>query len=437
MFNSMPTQENKAIIIIRKLEKIFVIFTLFFFSEGLFPIIEVVNKNKIWQHFFRTIPPIIILLGTVTLLIIHHQKVIFVIKQEKLLWLLIFLAIISVFWSVAPIDSLRRLLVLVTSTSFGLYFCARYKFQEKLQLLGLTLSIITILSLIFILFLPSYGIMGLGANLVSEGQELEHQGLWRGIFQHKNTLGRISVLTILTLCFNIKLKSYNLWILMAILAIAVGLLIKSGSRTALLIFAFLLLFDLLVYFFYKQDINLLTKRNILVFFSAVFLLFFFFIVTFNLEVVSSSSLLLKLNKISSGRIEFWQILWGKIRENLWFGYGFGGFWLVSPQSRELRLQLGDWAAHSHNGFIDLMVDLGLVGLLLFTVIFLRSSFLAGIYWEKTRNIVFLWFVNYSILLLLLNLTESVVLTAQASLYWILYVDIVLSISCYHKFKNKQ
>jgi exopolysaccharide production protein ExoQ len=69
----------------------------------------------------------------------------------------------------------------------------------------------------------------------------------------------------------------------------------------------------------------------------------------------------------SGRIELWQKLWPDVRKHLWLGYGFGAFW--SPDTVSAEAKKGQWAATSaHNAYLDMVAQLGLVGLVVVLVL---------------------------------------------------------------------
>jgi O-antigen ligase len=129
----------------------------------------------------------------------------------------------------------------------------------------------------------------------------------------------------------------------------------------------------------------------------------------------------------TGRTELWELSLEKIMEQPLLGYGYTGFWRrMAGDSAEILLELGWEVPHSHNGLVDLTLDLGLVGLLLF----LAGYFITG--WRAVRwirfnnNAVDIWPLAYLAFLFLANLTESSLLR-QNSL-WVLYVAAALTIA---------
>jgi exopolysaccharide production protein ExoQ len=71
-------------------------------------------------------------------------------------------------------------------------------------------------------------------------------------------------------------------------------------------------------------------------------------------------------------MDLWQRVWPDVRKHLWLGSGFGAFWSGRTVSAEANP--GQWAATSaHNGYLDMLGDLGLVGLGIILVLFAVSS----------------------------------------------------------------
>jgi O-antigen ligase len=67
------------------------------------------------------------------------------------------------------------------------------------------------------------------------------------------------------------------------------------------------------------------------------------------------------------RTEIWALLVAPIRDHLWLGHGAGAFWGVAPASYAVNRSLHFHPGSGHNGFVDLALDLGIVGLVAFCV----------------------------------------------------------------------
>jgi len=130
----------------------------------------------------------------------------------------------------------------------------------------------------------------------------------------------------------------------------------------------------------------------------------------------------------SGRMEIWSAVLPKIMVHPWLGYGYSSFWLGmgGQASADLWSILGWPVPHSHNGFLDLTEELGIVGLCLFLT-GLIVSFRRGLLWARTRTeMIALWPLAYISFMILFNLTESSILR-QDNLFWVLYIATSVSI----------
>ncbi|MCJ8280710.1 MAG: hypothetical protein MJK14_12645 [Rivularia sp. ALOHA_DT_140] len=68
---------------------------------------------------------------------------------------------------------------LVRVTVFGVYLATCHTLRDQLQMFTLTFAVALLLSLVFGLLLPSYGVMGRG--FVANIEDVVHSGAWRGI----------------------------------------------------------------------------------------------------------------------------------------------------------------------------------------------------------------------------------------------------------------
>ncbi|MGC1298596.1 MAG: hypothetical protein WA869_26515, partial [Alloacidobacterium sp.] len=76
--------------------------------------------------------------------------------------------------------------------------------------------------------------------------------------------------------------------------------------------------------------------------------------------------------------------------------------------------------HSHNGFLDLTEELGVVGLGLFLVGLVVSA-RCGLYWARSQQAVIgLWPLAYLAFMVVFNLSEGSILR-QDNLFWVLYI----------------
>jgi exopolysaccharide production protein ExoQ len=352
-----------------------------------------------------------ILFVLLLLVALRWKRVLALAVQVPLCWALPLLAVFSTEWSAVPDVTLRRGIILLGATLLGVYWAARYPLATQLRLLGWGLGIAAILCFGFTLAVPSLGI-----------EHGEHAGAWRGLFSQKNVLARVMVLSVLvhlSLVLNRERLQLLWW---GGLLISTALLLLSTSKTALLI----LLVLLIAAFLFRS----LRGRSLYVFIG--WLLGLLILSCLVLIVLGNAELILTAlgrDVTLTGRTGIWDVVVQKIAARPWLGYGYKGFWLgLNGDSGDVWYATFFMAPHAHNGYLDLLLDLGIAGFSLFSVSCLIAIGRA-ISWLRQQPSSMLG--NYPLLfltyLLLYNITESSLILEPNNLFWLLYVTVAASL----------
>jgi exopolysaccharide production protein ExoQ len=324
--------------------------------------------------------------------------------------LLLAVALLSIAWSDAPWLTTRRSLGLLATTMAGLYIAVRFGFAEQLKLLMQALKIAIVLSFIF-------GVLHLG-RAVDNLNALSHTSTppWYGIFTQRNALGMTMALSTLVFLQWSCIQSEEKWSAYFWALLSFILILLSRSMTGLLSICLLLLFLL-----FLRHLRLHPRtvwRGVLAGILAVSLG-----LAYAASHLGTVVALVDRDVTLSGRTTIWgaAVLMGMDRP--WIGHGFDAFWLgdVGP-SGEVRRIAGWDVPGAHNGFLEIWLDLGLLGLALFWLGFVRHAwksmrcFLREYSWEEA------WPVLCLVLLFLINLTQNALLSPNY-IFWILYVTI--------------
>jgi len=129
----------------------------------------------------------------------------------------------------------------------------------------------------------------------------------------------------------------------------------------------------------------------------------------------------------SGRTAIWEQVWVAILKHPILGYGYAAFWQgMKGESYNVILALRFVIFHAHNGFLEIWLELGAVGLLLFFLSYVRA-------WRKLWPILrsgmmgsAFWMVFVLLLLGAYDLDESTLLTFNG-LFWVLYVTAIVDV----------
>jgi exopolysaccharide production protein ExoQ len=130
----------------------------------------------------------------------------------------------------------------------------------------------------------------------------------------------------------------------------------------------------------------------------------------------------------TGRTNFWPLVFDKILERPWLGYGFGAFWqgLDGPSAYVWNASTFK-APNSHNGYLDLCAELGFVGFSIYATAFITSFQQALTNIRRIKTPDTFWPISIFGAIVLSNLTESA-LVVQNNFLWVMQVSIFFSIS---------
>lgn len=336
----------------------------------------------------------------VTLLLVKYRTAAFhLLVREKWLAVLCLWALASVTWSVEPGESLRRALALIGTSIAGLYIGLRFEPRQQLKMIAYVIGLGAVASVLVALVLPSVG--------YTAGGDMQ------GVYNLKNSLGRMMSLG--AICFALLVigerRHRALRIVMFLLCCT--LLVLSKSATAVVVTMAMLALLPLRKLLYLRPRYLLATAAVLVPVAAAGI---FWAVEF------SEQALLALGRDSSltGRVPLWQLVMKSIAERPIRGYGFTAFWTGWEGQRVSDSVNWDNAVpNAHNGFLEIWLGLGLIGLALI-LINLWRNFLLGLRAARShRRIEYSWPLLLVVFTVLYSLTENSLMNAN-SLLWISY-----------------
>lgn len=344
--------------------------------------------------------------------LIYHRRALFVARCDLFLWGVVALQLLSFIWSINPAHSIDKGREVIQMATFSLFVATRFNLKQQVEIIAASCVSCAVLSLLLGLAMPGVGIHG-----------FDHPGAWKGIFDYKNTLGSYMVLGAST-CYLIAIDReapFKLAWLGAALCSVMTLL--STSKTAL------------VGMFLSLGVAYLTQKFRWRGRLAVILIDFGVVVATTLGgfiTVSWVRLLAGLGKdpTLTGRIPMWNVMISYIQERPILGYGRAAFFgpgspypaIVGRAASESFV-----VPHAHNGFIELALDVGLLGLGLFIVSFLIAYFRSVGRAFVHQNAGDLWPVVLFTLMLFNNITESFLLR-MTSIYWVMFVTTALTLA---------
>lgn len=331
------------------------------------------------------------------LLVPRRREALRLLIQEKWMLLLLALVMASAIWSLDQGETFRRALGLAGTTLAGLYIGMRYEPRRILRMLGICIGVAAVLSIFFALVFP-----GIGTT---------QDGSWQGVFYPKNTLGRIMCLGMFSYIFVAIGQKRRRFAPVLMILLCGGLLLLSRSATALVASLLLLLVIWLRRVLYWPARRLIVTGAVLAVVAIP-------VMSWSMAHMSDILGVFGRDQTATGRLPLWHAVRTEISDRPLLGYGYAAFW-TSSDADYWRKQL-DWdAPNAHNGFLEMALGVGIVGLGIFLMGLLRNVRLGFRIARESGRIEAAWPLFFFAFCIVYNLTESTLFGGN-SVFWLLY-----------------
>lgn len=332
------------------------------------------------------------------------------IRSNKLLIGLVLLTFFSAAWSADPGLTLRRSIALLATTLFGVDFAVRYSLRDQLRLLAVALGGVVLLSVIVQVFFPGQ----------IPTADMLYPDAWVGLFGQKNEFGRIVVLATLVILTAVRKSVGGIIITVLALVTAIGLIIAAQSMTS---FVALVGMVLVMQFAPTLRWSAGIRRAVQVFGTIIALPALYALIHFRDSVTE----LMGRNASLTGRVKIWGLSLASIALKPILGYGYSAFWPASAEAMRIDVAINWTVPHAHDAYIELALELGLVGLGLYVAAYLVAMKRAALYMRMERGNSAKWPLVYLCFVLLYSFTENYVL-APNTIFWMLFVAASCTIS---------
>ena len=393
---------------LRVLEQAYCVVTWLFFTSGLDTIFgDVAIISTLLRYLIFAI--------ALFFLCARGRRSLHAASKGGALWVVMALSVASIAWSMSPadtIDSVRG--EVLPMTAFALYYASRFNIREQMRIVCVALMIAAVLSLFYAVAIPSIGTHVGG----------EFDGAWRGLYSQKNVFS--STMTITMLLFYILSIVNNdrkeRLVARVCLGFSVAMILLSTSKSALVIFIVLLFAVALARLFRwrgRRSVLLLDLGGLIGLGGLAV-----FSVTWQAMAIA-----LGKDPTLSARTYIWSGSLEKIVAQPILGYGRAAFWTEGSRP---AFEVGALASkgfvpsHAHNGYLDVGLDIGLVGLGVFFIGLIATFGIALRRAYRASEPEDLWPLAFLILLVIYNVTESLLLQ-RITIYWVMYMTVFLSL----------
>jgi exopolysaccharide production protein ExoQ len=300
-------------------------------------------------------------------------------RLPRTIVLFLALAVVSLAWSFYPGATLLGIAAQAATTLGALYLCAALSWPQLLSALGTALNWILGLSVLFELvvavfvrspvfpFFTDYGDQKVPNAFYWSQADLFHGGPIQGIVGNRNLLAFVAVLALTVLGVQLaqKLRRRGPAIAWIVVAVAVLLLTRSATATGALVVTAAALAVLLI----ARRAG--SGRRIRVFGVAALAAG----LAAAAVAVLRPQLLALLGKSEdlTGRFDIWNAVSGLAAQRPAFGWGWVSYWVpwVEPFD-DLAVRKGVTYLQAHNAWLDVWLQLGIVGLVLFAAFVLGT-----------------------------------------------------------------
>ncbi len=326
-------------------------------------------------------------------------------------WLILAILVLHAFaskwWSIDPGVTQRRVIAMAISSAFAIYLGAVFTGRHLPRMLMLSCLMMGVGSLIMVFANPTIGV-----------HQADNAGLWRGLWYEKNQMGLVMSAGAVAAAACLASGDTRRLLPAMTLAITTVLVLATQSKTSLLC---------LILGVGAIGALWAMRRGGSAF--AIVAIWFGVVLTAAagyIFITEPAVVLKALGKDPSltGRTDIWVALMREVAERPMTGFGYSAFWGKDSVPAAFIRAETQWPVPSaHNGWIDLLIQLGWPGLIL-TGATVALATVVTIFRIPGAGAHEGYFgIGYLGVFLLLSLSESVLLS-YANLPWVLLLAIL-------------
>jgi O-antigen ligase len=288
-------------------------------------------------------------------------------KADALILAMPALAILSMTWAPEPAVAVRRALAFAATVLGGFAVAAYRPGAAALNFVARACACATALSVLYVAVSPGYGV-----HQISDGVQSVHAGDWRGLFIHRTVLGQLSALTLALAVYSEPETFGRTWVRLGVIAAAAVCLAMAHSGGGLASASILLATPPMV-----EGVRRLARRGWLL--AAAVGVMGLLLAGLAAPLLAAPLLHLFGKDVTlTGRTDLWRLMLQAAGERPLLGYGYStGFRQEVARLVAARSAYG-YVPNAQNGYLDVVLNLGLVGL------GLTSATLGLGLWRATR-----------------------------------------------------
>jgi O-antigen ligase len=309
-------------------------------------------------------------------------------------YFVVFYLFLTALWSVDPATTMREAMVYLFVVLGCIGVAGSLTCDEFMRVLGAVCFLSALASLLLLAVSP-------GAAMMADGSDFQ------GIFAHKNFLGQVMATGAFTSLYALR-NGTRRWLATVVMFFVFFVVaVMSKSTTSLM---------LIVTFSAIELLMLLYRRGgairVIGISGAVCCLPLLLMAAANPDPLLE---LLGKDPTLTGRTEIWQYVEQDIAMRPALGWGYFAFWTVAnPAAMDIANTVKWFVPQAHNGLLELLLNVGAVGTLLFVAFFLRNVRFALSCLRTPAQALGISTLIYCSGILLLSISENVLLAPTQS-----------------------
>lgn len=361
------------------------------------------------QLFFST------LFAIATGILIKRKKIVIKVLRENKIWfLLILYCMFSIIWSESPFISLKRFVKDLTAFLMVLIILTENNPYESFKaIIRRNIYLLIPLSIAFCKFYP----------VIGRYQTASWNFIYIGVTTHKNILGVLCLISILVLFIEIwphlknqqaKINRHLFLVCLLYIGLTVYLMSFANSMTSNI--CLLIGISIFISNFLKKHLG-----KLIILISIFYLTGIDEFLINNLRTVFFD--FFERDTTLSGRTDLWEAIL-ETQFNPITGTGYSAFWL-GKRMRKLIERFIFVPKQAHNGYIEVYINLGIIGLSIFLVALFSTYKKIITNWGGEEDYYLSFQLAFFAMYLIYNMTEATFIFNISPL-WFLFLYVALS-----------
>lgn len=306
---------------------------------------------------------------------------------------------VTSFWSMDPGATIRAATVYLFVVIGGIGIARIFGPERYMHLLSYACFLTAIGSILLAIVSPGNAFMG--PDFI-------------GIFPHKNFLGQTMAVGVLACLHGIRVARRAPLDKIVMLLVLAGMTVAAKSTAALLV--------MLSFLGISAFFALWQKRGAARFIGVLLAIGMASLLIFMIVAPDLVLVLIGKDPTLTGRTEIWAFVTNDIWMKPLFGWGYFGFWgLNNPASREISDAVHWVVPQAHDGLLELLLNIGILGTALFFWLFIRNLALAFLCLRTPAKALAVSAIMCCVGLLILGVSETVLLAATQPLTLVFFV----------------